>query len=402
MKASCLARALALVAGFLTAVNAYLLALLSAAALRRADWAAAPQAGAFLDFLVLVPAHDEEAVIADTLGSLNRLDYPPDRFEVVVIADRCSDDTARLAKAAGAKVLEREADTGGKGAVIAWALERVGLEGFDAVVVIDADCLASANLLHAIQRRMNAGIDVVQTDYIVSNPDAGGAAALRYAAFRLINTVRPRGKEALGLSVGLHGTGMAFSRALCQRHPWVATSLIEDAEQHLSLVAAGERVAFVPEASVVSPMPSSLRGSATQQMRWESGRWTLLRAWWLPLMRAGLRRRRVDPVHAAMEILVPPQSLLLSASVLVGLSGTALQSRSATRLALISVIGQFAFVLGGLSLVGSPPAAYRALLQAPALAGQKVWLLMALAAGRGPRTFVRTERKLNGHADANP
>ncbi len=77
----------------------------------------------------------------------------------------------------------------------------------------------------------------------------------------------------------------------------------------------------------------------------------------------------------------------------------ALGARSATRLALVSLIGQFAFVFGGLSLVGAPSVAYRALLQAPALAGHKVWLVIVMLAGRGPREFGRTERELGGDAD---
>lgn len=396
------ARVLTLIAGLLAAVTAYLLALLAAAIARGTDRKADPPAERNLKFLMLVPAHNEEGVIAGTLESLRNLDHPADRVELVVIADRCSDDTAHLATAAGARVLQRQEGTGGKGAALAWALQRVGLDGFDAVVVIDADCLASPNLLSAIQRRLDTGLQAVQSDYVVANPEAGRAAALRYAAFRLVNTVRPRGKEALGLSVGLHGTGMAFSQALLQRHPWATTSLVEDAEQHLSLVAAGERVAFVPEASVSSPMPSSLRGSATQQMRWESGRWTLLRSWWLPLMRAALRRRTAVPAHAAMEMLVPSQSLLLAVNILVGISAEALRARSAARLALVNLLGQLAFVLGGLSLVGAPPVVYRALLQAPALAGQKVCLLIVMLAGRGPRVFVRTEREPGGDAGAKP
>ncbi|MDQ4049593.1 MAG: glycosyltransferase family 2 protein [Actinomycetota bacterium] len=380
-----------MVAGLLATVTAYLLGLLAAATCRR-TCVDPPRADHFR-FLLLVPAHDEEQVIADTLASLRGVDHPPDCVELIVIADRCSDDTARLAVAAGARVLERQTGSGGKGAALAWALERIDLDRFDAVVVVDADCLASPNLLSAIERRLHSGVEAVQTDYVVSNPEAGGAAALRYAAFRLVNTVRPLGKEAVGLSAGLHGTGMAFSRAVTQRHPWTTTSLIEDAEHHLALVAAGERVAFVPEASVSSPMPSSLRASATQQGRWESGRWTLLRRWWLPLMRAALRRRSVVQAHAAVEILVPPQSLLLSANALAGLAGIALRARLATRLALLSLAGQLVFVLGGLALVRAPPAAYRALIQAPALAVQKIWLFGLMLAGRGPRAFVRTERE---------
>src|SRR5690242_20568119 len=56
-------------------------------------------------FAILVPAHNEELLIGKTLSSLATLEYPTDRYAVHVIADNCTDRTAEIAQAAGAKVL---------------------------------------------------------------------------------------------------------------------------------------------------------------------------------------------------------------------------------------------------------------------------------------------------------
>ena len=388
-------RAPAVLAAALAPFDAYLLVLLAAAAARppRPPQGEGPRGR--LRFAVLVPARDEEATIAATLASLQAVDYPHDRRELIVIADNCSDATASVAATAGATVWPREGGAvGGKGAALAWGLARLRSCGpqADAVVIVDADCAASPNLLDALEARMRAGADAVQVAYGVANPDASWPAGLRYASFTLVNLVRPRGKAAAGLSCGLFGTGMAFSAALLQRHPWTACSLVEDQEYHLEIVAGGERVAFAPEAWVRSPMPTSLGTARSQQLRWEAGRADLVRRYTPRLLRLGARRRDPARLHAAIEPFVPPQSLLFAGHAVALLVALPAPGR-ARRLALAAAAAQAMFVVGGLALVGVPVAVWRALALAPALAAWKVALLARLWAGRAPTSWVRTERE---------
>ena len=392
-------RVAALGAAALTAVNGYLLALLGAAARPRPRRTGPPSgAGQELRFAIVIPARDEEASIGGTLASLAQLDARGAAPEVIVVADNCSDGTAEAAARAGATVWPRSGD-GGKGGALAWALERLAasLPEIDAVLLVDADCLVSPNLLAAVEARMQAGARIVQVAYLAGNPSASSVAALRYASLALVNVVRPLGKTRLGLSAGLFGTGMAFRREVLDRHPWVSRSLVEDQEQHLRLVAAGERVVFAPEAQVVSPMPTTLDASRSQQERWEAGRAALLRRWSPRLLAAGLRRRDAAQLHAALEPLVPPQSLLLAANV----AAVLLARRAGPGLVRVlagNLAGQAAFVAGGLLLVRAPASVWRALAYAPALAGWKLVLLAQVWCGRGPDGWVRTERERQGQA----
>ena len=247
-----LARAtLILVESGLALAVGYLLFLLCAARGIRA--ATPPDAPAHneLSFIVLIPAHDEQRDISETLASLAECKYPSELLRTVVIADNCSDRTADFAREAGAEVWERHDPARlGKGAALIWALARLESDrtSFDALVILDADCRVGSNLLGVIETRLRGGAGAVQASYEVENPAASTAAALRFAGFALMNTVRPMGKERLGLSCGLFGTGMAFTRELLAEVPWTVTGLLEDAEHHMRLVDEGYRVEFAPEA----------------------------------------------------------------------------------------------------------------------------------------------------------
>lgn len=386
------------VESLLALASGYLLGLLLAA--REAAANPSPPAAADrrqLRLVVLIPAHDEEAGIWATLASISRCAYPAQLRRIVVIADNCSDGTARVAREAGAEVWERsDADRRGKGFALAWALDRLLAEdeGCDAVVMVDADCLVSANLLEAVAQRLDSGCEAIQVDYVAGNPGDSHTSALRFAGFALADTVRFLGKERLGLSCGLVGTGMAFTRQLLEAAPWTTTGLVEDGEYHMRLVLAGKRARFVPEAWVSQAVPTTMRTSAEQQARWETGRLALAGHWSPRLIAAGLARRDAVRLHAGLECLVPPQSVIALGTAGSATAALLLRSRRLLALSAFTLTAQIAFVLGGLRLVRAPASVYRALLMAPALIAAKLGLYARLLSGRGPTGWVRTKREV--------
>ena len=151
-------------------------------------------------FDVIVPAHNEAAGIQQTVASLLKLDWPVDRFRIVVIADNCTDETARLAREAGALVLERHhAVERGKGYALAHAFNWSRADGkAEAVVVVDADSAASANLLQSFAARLEQGSHAVQAHYGVLNADAAWRTRLMAIALGSIHKLRSRARERLG------------------------------------------------------------------------------------------------------------------------------------------------------------------------------------------------------------
>ena len=371
--------------------GAHLLLLLAAALRSRSRCRPEPCQSATL--AVVIPAHDEESQIAGTIASVRANDYPAAKRRIVVVADNCTDRTADAARSAGAEVWERSDPRLGKGYALAWALGRlVNDESIEGVCVVDADCEVSANLLSASASRLAAGAEAVQASYLVSNPDASHRAALRWAGFALFNVVRPRGRSHLGLSSGLLGTGMTISRGLLMRSPWQAFSYAEDREQHMRWVLDGSRVEFAPEAAVRSPTPSTRAGSRSQEARWESGRTALAVRMTPRLLGRWIGTGDIAALDAAIEPLLPPQSLLFGVNVVAVGASLLAHDRVARRIATGSLLAQFAYVLGGLVALEAPASVWRALPSVPWFLARRTTVLGGSLLGLGPGQWERTPR----------
>ncbi len=279
-----------------------------------------PTANYTRHFVIVVPAHNEATGIAATVASLRLLDYPSDCFEIVVIADNCTDATAELARGAGVTVIERFDDARkSKGFALADVFPKVlANPRVDAIVVIDADTQVDANLLSALGARFANGAHAAQADYQVANPDGGWRTELMSVAFTCFHQVRSMGRERLGLSTGLRGNGMAFTRFALETVPHEAASLVEDLEHGIALAKAGIRVAYVHEAHVRAEMPVDDDAAASQRRRWEQGR-DLMRAehgW--PLLKLAVNNRSKVQADLAADVFIPPLTQVVKANLLLG------------------------------------------------------------------------------------
>jgi cellulose synthase/poly-beta-1,6-N-acetylglucosamine synthase-like glycosyltransferase len=346
-------------------------------------------------FVILIPAHNEAAVIRKLLASLRQLDYLPDLLTPLVIADNCTDETATIARAAGARVLERTSETErAKGYALRYALEQLAAAGevYDAYVIVDADTVFATGFLREMDAALRQGALVAQGQYRVLNAGEGWAAGLRALAFALINHVRPLGRALFGLSAGLKGNGMVFKRAVIERFGWAAYGLTEDAEYHVTLIKAGIRVAYVPRAIVAAEMPVSVGQSGSQQERWERGRVELARAHGLGMLGGFLRTGDVARLDVAVESLTPPLSLL-AAAVIVALVGAAiLRWEVGLWIALGLLAALLLHVAVGIALGRLPFRVALSLLAAPFYIVWKSVLFLGALVARGAGGWIRTPR----------
>ncbi|MGA8016772.1 MAG: glycosyltransferase family 2 protein, partial [Candidatus Dormiibacterota bacterium] len=389
------------------AASLYLLGL-ALAALRPPR--AAPLGGGHSRLAVIVPAHNEAELLPRCLASLRAQDYPPDRFEVLVVADNCTDSTAAVARDGGARVLVRDQpDLRGKGRALRWAMDSLlsSANPPDAVVVVDADSVADTALLRSLEGAMLAGAEAVQAEYLALG-EASSGATLRQASFLLFHRTRFAGRAALGMACSLVGNGMLFTRSLLERMPWNAFTGAEDLEYSTELRLRGVRPVFTSAAGVAAPAAGFGRGAATQRMRWEGGRFHVARTRLPDLMTSAVRRRDWSLLDAAADLAVPPLGLLVMLALLGGAAGLALWVAGLTPLwvgiiwwaALLAIAGH---VLIGLRAARAPASAYRALLQTPRFLVVKLGTYLRMSRGLRADRWERTERPSEaGHGVDRP
>ena len=317
--------------------------------------------GAEVRFLVLVPAHNEERVIGRTLQSV--ADQGRSRDLVLVVADRCTDRTAEIARSFGALVLERGAtEAGGRAAARQAGIEHARPLEWDAVAMLDADSVVGPDFFDALESALASGARAVQAR---SESSRAGSLAMEaaLASYTLQGITIPRGRDRLGLAVRLFGAGMAIRRDLALEHRFSAPAS-EDLFFTLDLLLRGIRCRWVGEARLVTDGASTWGTFGTQKLRHEAGRMAAARAYVPRLLRRAIRHRDLACLEAAWFLSTPPFALS-SLSLVLGV-------------ALASLAGAWlvAAVLGGGLLVLALALA-TGLIQARA--GLRTWLALLAA-----------------------
>jgi 1,2-diacylglycerol 3-beta-glucosyltransferase len=354
-------------------------------------------------FLVVIPAHDEESGIAATVRSCLSLEYPEGLFEVLVIADNCSDDTASIARQQGATVVERQdPDKKSKGHAIKFLIDRLQESGqfadLDALVVIDADTTVSTDLLLAFAGSIEAGQDWIQCFYSVANPDTSWRTRLMAYAFTLFNGVTPLGQSVLGLSAGFRGNGMCFSTRSLQRVPWRCFGLVEDMEYSWNVRIAGGKIAYLPDVRVLGVMlGQGGKAAISQRRRWEFGRRELSRRVLVPLLRS-THLNLTEKFASVLELTMPPMALILVdylcvvAANLLALLGTQHSAGLTAFLIGSSFLMSLALMVHAICPFLVFQLSWNYLLSLLYLPVYAVWKLPAMFSGR-PTQWVRTARE---------
>lgn len=274
---------------------------------------------------VLIPAHDESLGIAATLASINSQLQPGDR--VWVVADNCTDDTARVARAHDAIVLERtDAKRRGKSFALEFGLRHLAADPPAVLVLIDADCRLEPGALRELTAAAIATGQPVQAGYLMHAPrDPSPRDVISQCAVTLKNLVRPLGLHKLGFACTLTGSGMAFPWPVISGREVANGSIVEDMQLGIDLLVSGYRPMFCPAARVTAMLPAQSTAAASQRKRWEHGHLHVILTQVPRLLLAAVRRGRLDLLVAALDTAIPPLSLLvfleataLAASLAVG------------------------------------------------------------------------------------
>ncbi|MEX2351389.1 MAG: glycosyltransferase family 2 protein [Balneolaceae bacterium] len=351
-------------------------------------------------FAIIVPAHNEEKDISKTIYSLSGLIYPKRYYEVFVIADNCTDNTANISRSLGVTVLERtNKEKTGKGYALRWAFDKIlaKQDAFDAIIVVDADSLISGNYLEVMNYYLEQGSRVIQSsDLVLPDPGNWSIEATRIG-FLLYNYVKPLGRKVLNLNMGLRGNGMCFSADVLRDVPWEAWSLIEDVEYGLILLLNEEKIDFSPEATVLAQMPVEAKNAESQRSRWELGRFGIIKTYTLKFLAKAIRKRSVSYFDVFLDLITPPfvnimlmtTALLLLATLLWFLG--VLPALHILLWGILLVTG-IAYLFLGLYVSGADKNLYKSLLRIPYYIFWKMNLYLNVFRKGKTKEWVRTER----------
>ncbi len=312
-------------------------------------------------FIVIMPAYNEERVIGRSLRAIVADRRPQD--VVLVVADHCTDATAEIARSHGALVLERGAgEPGGRAEARQAGLEHARSFEWDAVIMLDADSIIEPGFFAACEAAMATGAGAVQAR---SESGKGRTLATEASlvAFTLQGITIPRGRDRLGFSVRLRGTGMAIRRDVALSHRFRAPAS-EDLHYTQDLLLAGVTCRHLDAARLRSEGASTWGAFGGQKIRYEAGRLAASRAYLPRMTRRALRHRDAACFEAAWDLAAPPFAvcalLLLLAGAIAAVTGT------------WPLVAVFAAAIGALLV-----AVITALVQARA--GLRTWLALCLA-----------------------
>jgi cellulose synthase/poly-beta-1,6-N-acetylglucosamine synthase-like glycosyltransferase len=345
---------------------------------------------------VLVPAHNESTHVLPTIACLRAELRPGDRL--LVVADNCSDDTAELARGAGAEVIERShAHERGKGYALAFGVDHLRADPPDVVLVVDADCVVSTGAVAAIALAcQRTGRPVQMLDLMSAG--AGAGLRLRVLEFAMVmkNLVRPLGSFRLGRACHLMGTGMALPWRLISTAELATGHIAEDMKLGVELTKAGFAPQFLREVRVTSAFVQDTGVARVQKSRWEHGHLATLAEELPGLLRAALARRDPALVVLAMDLMIPPVAfyflllcVVVAASLLAAWAWPVFQAMAA-----LATLGAACFALAiglGWLFFGRELLAARELLGLPFYALWKLPVYLAFFVGKRSG-WVRTKR----------
>lgn len=226
-------------------------------------------------FMAIIPAHNEENVIGNLVESLKCQDYDENLYDIYVIADNCTDNTAKIAKEAGAIVYKRFDETKKtKGYALDWFLKQKIQENadYDAFLIFDADNIVDKNFIKVMNRKLCQGEEVVQGYKDIKNPESSWISAGYAFFYWTMHRFYHLARYNIGLSPLLNGTGFMVKFDIIKKNGgWDTVTLTEDIEFSLKQIIKGEKLGWASDAIVYDEQPEKFVASWKQRSRWTVG-----------------------------------------------------------------------------------------------------------------------------------
>ena len=288
-------------------------------------------------FMAIIPAHNEEMVVANLIESLKNQTYDKALYDIYVIADNCTDNTAEVARKSGAIVYERfDPAHKTKGHALQWFLKQKIAENadYDAVFIFDADNIVDKNFIINMNKKLCQGEEVVQGYRDIKNPTdnwiTAGYALFYWTMHRMYHLARYN----IGLSTLLNGTGFMVKFDILKPNGWETETLTEDIEFSLKNIIQGRKVGWATDAIVYDEQPTSFRQSWSQRSRWTVGHMQCIKRYTGELLGAVKKHKTLMNFDGLLYIIGSTPMLVIS-MVLILINAVMFLSQSMTYVELV-------------------------------------------------------------------
>ena len=246
-------------------------------------------------FAVIVAARNEENVIGKLIDSLKKQSYPSEYFDIYVIVNNCTDNTAIEAKKAGAKVISCTEKVSTKGEVLKYTFDLFKDNNkIDAYAIFDADNIVHHDFLAKMNDMINSGYSVAQgfrdTKNISDNWLTSSYAILYYFQSLFLNESRYN----MGRSSFLNGTGFVIKKEVIDKHGFNPKTVTEDVEFTAMCAINNEKIGFATDAITYDEQTNSFDVSWKQRKRWSFGTMECLREYFPTLLKKGIKERNFE------------------------------------------------------------------------------------------------------------
>ena len=227
-------------------------------------------------YACLISARNEESVIGNLIDSIRANDYPQDLVTIFVVADNCTDNTAKIAREKGAICYERFDDVHKtKGFALQFLINNIkndfgAVDAFDGYFIFDADNLLETDYITRMNESFDAGERVI-TSYRASKNFSDNWISASYA-LHWLRTIRNenRARSIFRLATRIQGTGYLVGSEVIP-DGWNFTTLTEDRELSAAAVIRGYRISYNNDAIFYDEQPVDLKIALRQRLRWAKG-----------------------------------------------------------------------------------------------------------------------------------
>ena len=226
-------------------------------------------------YAIVIAARNEKYVIGNLIDSINKQDYPKELITIFVVADNCTDDTAKIARTKGAICYERH-DTlhRTKGYALEFLFNKInedyGIDKFEGYFIMDADNLLKSNYISKMNDAFDEGCKIITSYRNTKNFDENWVASTY--ALHWIRSIRTnhRARSVLHLATNIQGTGFLIANEIV-KNGWHYTSLTEDRALTADAVAQGYEITYQDAAEFYDEQPVNLKIALRQRLRWSKG-----------------------------------------------------------------------------------------------------------------------------------